>query len=79
MGCLWPCEWRPKPESPSFPARDIFLTLGILTIPIAIYIVVLIPSVTIKFVVWTLSKTVYRVRMKGLKKPAGDRGSIVGP
>lgn len=64
---------------PFFSARDIFLTLGILTIPIAIYIVVLIPSVTIKFVVWTLSKTVYRVRMKGLKNLPETGGALLVP
>ena len=64
---------------PFFSSRDIFLTLGLLTIPIAVYIVVLIPSVTIKFVVWTLSKTVYRVRLKGLKNLPEMGGALLVP
>ena len=64
---------------PFFSARDIFLTLGLLTIPIAIYIVVLIPSVTIKFFVWTLSKTVYRVKLKGLKNLPETGGALLIP
>tara|TARA_B100000945_G_scaffold298637_2_gene278615 strand:+ start:4911 stop:8783 length:3873 start_codon:yes stop_codon:yes gene_type:complete len=64
---------------PFFSSRDIFLTLGVLTIPIAVYIVVLIPSVTIKFVVWTLSKTVYRVRLKGLKNLPETGGALLVP
>lgn len=64
---------------PFFSSRDIFLTLGLLTIPIAVYIVVLIPSVTIKFVVWTLSRTVYRVRLKGLKNLPETGGALLVP
>ncbi|MEC9096399.1 MAG: MFS transporter, partial [Planctomycetota bacterium] len=64
---------------PFFSSRHIFFTLGLLTIPIAVYIVVLIPSVTIKFVVWTLSKTVYRVRLKGLQNLPETGGALLVP
>lgn len=41
---------------------QVFLLAGIGTLPILIYTVVLIPQATIRFVVWLLSRTVYRVR-----------------
>ena len=41
---------------------EVFLLAGIGTLPILIYAVVLIPQATIRFVVWLLSKTAYRVR-----------------
>ena len=48
-------------------ADQIFLIAGLGTLPIACYVVWLIPQATIRFVVWLLSRTVYRIRIKGLE------------
>ena len=49
--------------SPSF----VFLLAGLGTIPVAIYIILLLPGATLRFVVWLASHTVYRVRVLGLE------------
>ncbi len=50
---------------PLVTARQIFLLCGILTVPVFIYIVWLIPQASIRFFVWLASKTVYRIRVTG--------------
>ncbi|MEZ6059893.1 MAG: acyl-[ACP]--phospholipid O-acyltransferase [Planctomycetaceae bacterium] len=48
-------------------AASIFLVSGLGIIPILVYAVWLIPQATIRFVVWLLSCTVYRVRTYGIE------------
>ncbi|QDU79844.1 Bifunctional protein Aas [Polystyrenella longa] len=43
----------------------IFLLLGIATMPVAIYIFVLLPNATIRFAVWLVTHTIYKVRVWG--------------
>jgi len=50
---------------PLFSSRQIYLVCGLFTIPVFIYIVWLIPQASIRFVVWLISKTVYRIRVHG--------------
>jgi acyl-[acyl-carrier-protein]-phospholipid O-acyltransferase / long-chain-fatty-acid--[acyl-carrier-protein] ligase len=64
---------------PLLSARGVFLIIGALTIPIAVYIVWLIPSVTIKFIVLTLSKTLYRVRLEGIENIPESGGALLVP
>ena len=45
----------------------IFLVAGLGTVPVAIYVVCLIPQATVRCVVWILSMLFYRVRVRGLK------------
>lgn len=45
----------------------VFLLAGLGTIPVAIYIIFLLPGATLRFVVWLASHTVYRVRIQGLE------------
>lgn len=49
--------------SPSF----VFLVAGLATIPVAVYIIMLLPGATLRFIVWMASHTVYRLRVKGLE------------
>lgn len=49
-------------------APVVFLIAGIGTLPILIYTVWLIPQATIRFLVWLLTHTVYRVRIFGKDK-----------
>jgi len=48
-------------------ADQIFLIAGLGTLPIVVYVVWLIPQATIRFLVWLLSRTVYRVRTYGVE------------
>ena len=49
---------------PLLSARQIFLVCGVLTIPVLIYIVVLIPQATIRFVAWLVTHTFYRIHLR---------------
>ena len=61
--------------SPSF----IFLLTGLGTIPVAVYIICLLPSATIRFAVWLLSHTVYRVRVYGLENIPRTGAAMLTP
>ena len=45
----------------------VFLIAGLGTIPVALYIITLLPGATLRFIVWLASHTVYRVRVLGLE------------
>jgi acyl-[acyl-carrier-protein]-phospholipid O-acyltransferase/long-chain-fatty-acid--[acyl-carrier-protein] ligase len=59
-GLFWLCSGPLKLES-----GEIFLILGLLTVPVFIYVVLLLPGATIRFLVWLLSHSVYRIRIEG--------------
>jgi acyl-[acyl-carrier-protein]-phospholipid O-acyltransferase/long-chain-fatty-acid--[acyl-carrier-protein] ligase len=50
---------------PLLTSRQIFLLSGLLTVPVFLYIIWLIPQASIRFFVWLASKTVYRIRVYG--------------
>ncbi len=64
-------------ESPWFSAREIFLLAGVFTVPIVVYIVLLIPDATLRFVVWLASKTFYRIRIHGLENLPEQGGALL--
>ncbi len=51
----------------SMSSNEVFLLAGIGTIPILIYGCWLIPQATIRFIVWLISRTMYRVRTYGIE------------
>jgi acyl-[acyl-carrier-protein]-phospholipid O-acyltransferase/long-chain-fatty-acid--[acyl-carrier-protein] ligase len=57
-------------------SRQIFLLAGLLTVPVFVYIVWLIPQASIRFVVWLASHTVYRIRVFG-RHHLPERGSAL--
>ncbi len=59
-GLFW--LWR---SAMGLSAREIFLLLGVATVPVVLYVLWLLPGATTRFVVWLLSHTVYRVRIEG--------------
>ena len=61
---------------PLLTARQIFLGCALATIPVLIYIVVLIPGVTVRFFVWLATHTIYRVRVHG-RDFLPDRGGAL--
>lgn len=58
-------------------ADVVFLVAGLGTLPILLYVVWLIPQATIRFVVWLLSRLVYRVRIFGLKNIPEEGGALL--
>lgn len=46
-------------------APQTFLAMGLATVPIALYVFLLLPQATIRFLVWLGSQTIYRVRVYG--------------
>lgn len=65
-------------DMPLFEAREIFLLCGLATIPVFIYIVVLIPQATIKFMGWLGAHTIYRTYLHGRENlPERDSALLV--
>lgn len=58
-------------------AATVFLIAGIATIPVALYVVFLIPQATIRFIVWLASHTVYRVRVHGREHLPEEGGALL--
>jgi acyl-[acyl-carrier-protein]-phospholipid O-acyltransferase/long-chain-fatty-acid--[acyl-carrier-protein] ligase len=54
-------------EPMNMTAPQIFLVCGLGIIPIVVYVLWLIPQATIRFFVWLLSRSVYRVRTYGIE------------
>lgn len=57
-------------------ASQIFLVSGVSIIPIVVYAVWILPQATIRFFVWVLSRSVYRVRTYGIEN-IPERGSAL--
>jgi acyl-[acyl-carrier-protein]-phospholipid O-acyltransferase/long-chain-fatty-acid--[acyl-carrier-protein] ligase len=64
---------------PLLTARQIFLLCGMLTIPVLIYIVVLIPQATIRFMAWLLTHTFYKVRVFGRENLPEEGPALLAP
>jgi acyl-[acyl-carrier-protein]-phospholipid O-acyltransferase/long-chain-fatty-acid--[acyl-carrier-protein] ligase len=62
-----------------FSPQEIFLLAGILTVPVFFYIVFLIPQASIRFFVWLLSLTVYRVKVFGRENLPPVGGALLVP
>jgi len=61
----------------NFTAREIFLMIGLVTLPVLIFIVYLVPQATIRFIVWLASHTVYRVRVFGRENLPEKGGALL--
>ena len=64
-------------EGMGLDAKEIFLVTGVLTILVAWYAFVLLPQATIRFVVWLLTHTVYRVRVRGQENLPESGGALL--
>ncbi len=58
-------------------ARQVFLVAGLATLPVFVYIVWLLPSATVRFLVWLLSRTIYRVRVKNMEVLPEKGGALL--
>jgi len=62
---------------PLFNARQIFLLCSLLTLPVVVYIVYLIPQTTTKFVAWLLAHTVYRITLRNRENLPAEGGALL--
>lgn len=60
-------------------SRQVFLLCGLATIPVFIYIVVLIPQATIKFMAWLTAHTFYRIRILQRENLPEQGGALLVP
>lgn len=66
-------------QQPLFSSREIFMLCGLATIPVFIYIVVLIPQATIKFMAWLTTHSVYRIRLYQRENLPDEGGAVLVP
>jgi acyl-[acyl-carrier-protein]-phospholipid O-acyltransferase/long-chain-fatty-acid--[acyl-carrier-protein] ligase len=64
---------------PLLSARQIFFICGVMTIPVFIYILVLIPQASIRFLAWLLTHTFYRVRVSGRHHLPEEGPALLSP
>ena len=58
-------------------ARGTFLAIGLATIPIALYVLILLPQATIRFVTWLISHSIYRLRIYGRENLPETGGALL--
>jgi acyl-[acyl-carrier-protein]-phospholipid O-acyltransferase/long-chain-fatty-acid--[acyl-carrier-protein] ligase len=64
---------------PLLSAPQVFLVGGLMTLPVFLYIVCLLPQATVRFVVWLLSRTIYRIRIVGRENLPQTGGALLVP
>ncbi len=70
---------RPIGGHAMFTSREIFLLCGIATIPVFVYIIVLIPQATIKFLAWLITHSIYTIRVHQRENIPEQGGAILVP
>ncbi len=70
---------RPVDGQAYFTSREIFLLCGLATVPVFIYIILVIPQATIKFLAWLLTHSVYRIHVYGRENIPEQGGAILVP
>jgi acyl-[acyl-carrier-protein]-phospholipid O-acyltransferase/long-chain-fatty-acid--[acyl-carrier-protein] ligase len=66
-------------QQPLFESQTIFMLCGLATIPVFIYIVVLIPQASIKFFAWLTTHSAYRIHVYGGHNLPEQGGAILAP
>lgn len=66
-------------QEPLFSSRQIFMLCCLATIPVFIYIVVLIPQASIKFFAWLTTHSAYRIHVYGRENLPEQGGAILVP
>ena len=62
-----------------FTPRQVFLLCGIVTLPVLIYIVWLIPQISIRFFAWLVTHTLYRIRVHGRENLPEEGAALLAP
>lgn len=64
---------------PILSPRGIFLLAGALSFPVAVYAFILLPVATMRFIVWLITSTIYRVRLIDEANIPATGGAILTP
>jgi acyl-[acyl-carrier-protein]-phospholipid O-acyltransferase/long-chain-fatty-acid--[acyl-carrier-protein] ligase len=57
--------------------RNTFLVIGLTTVPIALYVLVLLPQATIRFLTWLVGHSIYRLRIYGRENLPETGGALL--
>ena len=60
-------------------ARQVFLICGVLTVPVLVYIVLLIPQASLRFLAWLLTHTAYKVRVFHRERLPEEGPALLAP
>ncbi|MEM9352454.1 MAG: acyl-[ACP]--phospholipid O-acyltransferase [Planctomycetota bacterium] len=60
-------------------AREIFLVCGVMTVPVMIYILVLIPQASLRFLAWLVTHTAYKVRVHFRERLPEEGAALLAP
>jgi 1-acyl-sn-glycerol-3-phosphate acyltransferase len=60
-----------------FSIPDLFLTVALMNIAIAVFIFLQVPEFTMRFLVWLLSHSIYRVKHRGLENIPSKGGAMI--
>jgi acyl-[acyl-carrier-protein]-phospholipid O-acyltransferase / long-chain-fatty-acid--[acyl-carrier-protein] ligase len=61
------------------PGKYIFLLCGLLTIPVLVYIVWLIPQALLRFLAWFAAHTIYKIKVYGRENLPARGGALLTP
>lgn len=62
---------------PLLTSKQIFLLCGMLTVPVFVYIIVSIPQAVIRFIVWFMAHTLYRIKVYGRENLPNEGGALL--
>ena len=71
--------WLMTSDFLQFTPRQVFLTCGIVTLPVLIYIVCIIPQASIRFLAWLVSHTAYKIRVHGRENLPETGAALLAP
>ncbi|QEG35327.1 acyl-[ACP]--phospholipid O-acyltransferase [Bythopirellula goksoeyrii] len=60
-------------------ARDVFLICGVVTLPVLIYIVAIIPQASIRFLAWLITHSFYKIRVHQRENLPETGGALLVP
>ncbi|MEZ6064249.1 MAG: acyl-[ACP]--phospholipid O-acyltransferase [Planctomycetaceae bacterium] len=58
-------------------SSSIFMLAGLLTVPVAWYVFKLLPAAALRFVMWLMTHTIYRVRVEGQQNIPEHGGALI--
>ncbi len=58
-------------------SAEIFMVAGLLTIPVAFYVLKLLPTAFLRFIAWLMTHSVYRVRIRGGENIPEEGGALI--
>lgn len=71
--------WLMTSDYLNFTPRQVFLLCGVVTLPVLIYIVCIIPQASIRFMAWLATHTLYRIRVHGRENLPEEGPALLAP